>query len=293
MTAPSTAVPEGSPPPTLSPGGRTALRALLIAVACAAVAGLVVSLAGLAWGVSRFRVVADTLALPATLRAVAVDTGSVPVAIRITSDRDATQPRVDMRMVSATRAGSEPLTLSEDGSTARVSIESESSPLLHWGRAGEITLVLPPEMARGLTVTTTQQMGVVFAEADIDQLVAKTSEGAVVLSGSARRIEITNSHGDVRTRAAISVTESFRAVTETGDISVDFAAAPQTVDAETGHGDVAVAVAGPGPFVVDASTGRERSATVIRVPQTRNADEATAVITARSDDGDVLVDALR
>ncbi len=70
------------------------------------VIGLVVTLSTLAWGVSTFRVVTDSSALPATLRSVAIDTGSVPVAIRITSDREARGPRVDMRMVNSTRAGS-------------------------------------------------------------------------------------------------------------------------------------------------------------------------------------------
>ncbi len=44
-----------------------------------------------------------------------------------------------------------------------------------------------------------------------------------MLSGSARHIEITNEHGDIASREPISVSESFRAVTQTGDVSVDFA----------------------------------------------------------------------
>ena len=100
-----------SPPPQLSPGGRTAVRVMLIVAAAALVVGVVASLSTLAWGVSTFRVIADSRPLPTTLRSVAVDTGSVPVAIRITSDRDAREPRADMRMVTSTSAGRNPVAL--------------------------------------------------------------------------------------------------------------------------------------------------------------------------------------
>ncbi len=281
-----------SPPPQLSPGGRTAVRVMLIVAAAALVVGVVASLSTLAWGVSTFRVIADSRPLPTTLRSVAVDTGSVPVAIRITSDRDAREPRVDMRMVTSTSAGSDPLSVSSDGLTARVTIDAEETPILDWGRASEITLVLPPELARRLTVTTQQQVGVVFAQADLDQLIARTDEGAVVLSGSARHIEITNEHGDVHTRDAIAVSESFRAVTQDGDVSVDFSSPPKTVDVRSGDGDIELALPQPGPYVVDATTGQEWGATEVQVPRTRDRADAASVVTARSENGNVTVAAL-
>lgn len=265
---------------------------MLILAAAALVVGVVGSLSTLAWGISRFRVVSDSMALPSTLRSVAVDTGSVPVAIRITSDRDAREPRVDMRMVNSTRAGSDPLSVSTDGLTARVTIDAEDSPVLDIGRASEITLVLPPELARRLTVTTQQEMGVVLAQADVDQLIARTGEGAVVLSGSARHIEITNEHGDVHTREPIAVSESFRAVTGDGDVSVDFAGAPKTVDVQSGDGDIDIALPQPGPYVVDATTGQRWGRTEVRVPQTRQRGDAESVVTVRSQTGDVIVEAL-
>ncbi|WP_137144479.1 DUF4097 family beta strand repeat-containing protein [Mycolicibacterium sp. CR10] len=281
-----------SPPPLLSPGGRTAVRAVLIIAAAVLVIGTVGSLATLAWGVSSFRVVTDSTALPTTVRSVAIDTGSVPVAVRITSDRDAQEPRVDMRMVNSTRAGSDPLSVNTDGTTAQVTIDAEESPFLDMGRASEITLVLPPELARRLTVTTQQEVGVVFAEADLDQLIARTDEGAVVLSGSARHIEITTSHGDVNTREPILVSESFRAVTQDGDINADFAGAPKTLDVQSGNGDIVLALPRPGPYVVDATTGQEWGSTVVRVPLTREREDAAAVVTARSESGDVVVEEL-
>ena len=268
------------------------MRALLIIAAAVLVLGTVGSLATLAWGVSSFRVVTDTTSLPTTLRSVAIDTGSVPVAVRITSDRDVQEPRVDMRMVNSTRAGSDPLSVNTDGTTAQVTIDAEETPFLDMGRASEITLVLPPELARRLTVTTQQEVGVVFAEADLDQLIARTDEGAVVLSGSARHIEITTSHGDVHTREPILVSESFRAVTQDGDINADFAGAPKTLDAQSGNGDIVLALPRPGPYVVDATTGQEWGSTVVRVPLTREREDAAAVVTARSESGDVIVEEL-
>jgi hypothetical protein len=281
-----------SPPPPLTPGGRTAVRALLILAAAVLVTGVVVSLGTAAWGVSTFRVVKDSMALPSTLSSVTVDTGSVPVAVRITTDREVREPRVDMRMVNSTRAGSDPLAVTADGTTARVSIDAEPSEFLQWGRAGEITVVLPPELARRVTVTTQQETGVVIAQADIDQLIARTVDGSVILSGSARRVEISNEHGDVTTREPIAVSESFRATTTTGDVSVEFSEAPATVDATTDHGDVVISLPPPGPYFVTATTGMAQGSTVVRVPRTDNRDNAAAVVTGRADTGDVVVDAL-
>lgn len=281
--------PPALPPPPLSPGGRSAFRVLLIIAATALLIAVVVSLGTAAWGVSTFRVVKDSMALPNTLTSVTVDTGSVPAAVRITVDREVREPRVDMRMVNSTRAGSDPLAVTADGTTARVTIDGEASEFLRWGRASEITVVLPPELARRVSVTTQQEMGVLFAQADIDQLTARTVEGAVVLSGSARRVEITSEHGDVTTREPIAVTESFRATTTTGDVSVDFVEPPQTVDATTEQGDVVISLPPPGPYFVDATTALPGSSAVVEVPQTRDRANAAAVITARAETGDVVV----
>src|SRR6478672_6254377 len=111
---------------------------------------------------------------------------------------------------------------------------------------------------------------------DIDQLIAHTDTGAVVLSGAARRIEIHNVDGEVVTRDPIRVTESFSATTETGDIKVDFAeTAPRTVDATSQHGDVIVALPARGQYVVNANSAD--GDTEVRVPQTTNHSNAAAV----------------
>jgi hypothetical protein len=281
-----------TPPPPLSPGGRTAFRIALIAAAAVLVVGTLASLGAVAWGVASLRVITDSKPLPAGMRSVVVDTGSVPIAIRITTDREAREPRADLRMVNSVRAGANPLVVNADPAGARVTINGESSAFLDFGRAGEINLVLPPDLARKLTVTAHQDTGVVLAQADLDQLIANTDTGAVVLSGAARRVEIHNVDGEVVTRDPIRVTESFSATTQTGDIKVDFAeTAPRTVDATSRDGNVIIALPQRGPYVVNANT--ENGSTAVRVPQTANRENAAAVVTARSENGDVVIDDLR
>ncbi|MBX7456368.1 DUF4097 domain-containing protein [Mycolicibacterium sp. 3033] len=281
-----------TPPPAPSPGGRTAIRAILIVAATVLLVGTVASLAVFSWGVSRFRVVTDSAALPASVRAVTVDTGSVPVIVRITTDREARTPRVDMKMVNSVRAGAEPLSVAADGTSARVTIDAEPSAVLNWGRASRITVVLPEDQARRTTVTTQQDTGVVMLEADIDRLVANTRNGAVVLGGGARDVDITAANGDVDTRDAVSVSGAFRATTATGDIDVDFSVAPATLDARTENGDVTIALPPPGPYLVDATTGQPWGSTVVRVPQTREPRGAASVVSVRSETGDVTVEQL-
>jgi putative adhesin len=281
-----------TPPPPLSPGGRSAFRIALIAAAAVLVVGTLVSLGVVAWGVAGFRVIKDSKPLPAGMRSVVVDTGSVPIAIRITTDREAREPRADLRMVNSIRAGANPLVVNTDSAGTRVTINGESSEFLRLGRAGEIHLVLPPDLARKLTVTAKQDTGVVIAEADVDQLIAHTDTGAVVLSGAARRVEIHNVDGEIVTRDPIRVAESFSATTETGDIKVDFSeTAPRTVDVASQDGDVVVALPERGPYVVNAHS--VDGDTQVRLPQTATRENAAAVVTAHSGTGDVIIDAIR
>jgi hypothetical protein len=284
--------PAPATPPPLSPGGRTAVRVTLIVAAAALAVGAVVSLGTVAWGISSFRVITDTKPLPTAMRSLVVDTGRVPVAVRITTDREAREPRADLRMVNSTRAGANPLAVNTDRGDTRLTINGEPTPFLQWGRAGEITLVLPPDLARRLTVTTEQENGVVLANADLDQLIARTDNGEVVLGGSARRILIHTENGDVVTGDPISVSESFSANTDNGDIKVDFAeTAPRTVDATSENGDVIVGLPARGPYVVNANT--ENGDTAVRVPRATDRENAAAVVTARSENGDVIIDDLR
>lgn len=289
---PPPAEPAMQPPPPLSPGGRTAIRVALVVAAAVLVVGTVASLGGLAIGVSSFRVITDSQPLPSTMRSLTVDTGSVPVAVRVTTDREASEPRADLRMVNFTRAEANPLMVTTESGETRITLIGESSTFLDRGRAGELTLVLPPELARRLTVSTQQDNGVVLLDGDVDQLIARTDNGEAILRGSARRIEIYTDNGGVITRDPISVSESFIAETSNGDIEVDLKdAAPRTVEATSDNGDVIIAVPASGRYMVNANT--ENGHTAIRVPRATDRENAAAVITVRSENGDAIVDELR
>ena len=291
--APPPQAPSTAPPP-LSPSGRTAIRVVLTAAAAVLVLGTVAGLSAAAWGLSTFRVITDTQSLPTAMRSLVVDTGKLPIAVRITADRAATEPRADMRMINSTRAGSHPLTVTNDSAGTRIAISGESSPFLQWGRAGEINIVLPPAVARGLTVTSQQENGALMTQADLDQVIARITNGPVLLSGSARRVEVHSVDGDVITRSAGTVTESFTATTATGDIEVAFkGTAPRTVDVATDNGDIRLSLPPRGPYLVNAGTDQDSGSTVVRVPQTTDRAGAAAVITARSGAGDVVIDDLR
>ncbi|MEV3902024.1 hypothetical protein AB0K11_06830 [Mycobacterium sp. NPDC050551] len=285
--APPTPAPAG-PPPAMTPGGRNALRGALIAVAALLVIGSVVAFGITAWGVSTVRVVADSQNLPTAMRSLVIDTADVPVAIRITADRATREPRVDLRLVNANGGGEHRLAVTGSGAERRVTIDGSPSPMLPWARGGEITVTLPPDQARRLTVRTQQRTGVVLAQADVDQLIARTDDGAVVLSGAARRIEVHTVDGEVTAHDPISVREQFSAVTSDGDIAVDFRdTAPRIVDAVSRNGDVVIGLPGRGPYLVRAQSGEPAT---VSVPETDDPTAAVGDITARSDTGDVVIE---
>ncbi|GFG51466.1 hypothetical protein MAGR_29070 [Mycolicibacterium agri] len=268
-------------------------RVLLVVAAVAVLLGAVVTLGAVAFGLSTFRVITDSKPLPAELRSLVVDTGKLPMAIRVSTDRAVTEPRADMRMVNSTRASDQPLNVSEGAAGTRISINAEPSSFLQWGRAGEIHVVLPPEVARRLTLTTQQENGVLMAQADVDELVARITNGSILLSGSARRMELHSVDGDIVTRNPATIVESFSATTANGDIEVDFkGAAPKTVTASTDDGDIRIGLPPRGPYLVNATTG-DRDGTWVRVPRTSDPASAAAEITARSANGDVLIDEMR
>ena len=290
LTPPPPAPPTEPGPPALTPGGRSALRALVVIAAVVLVGGTVIALSLSAVGLSRFRVIADEQSLPADLRALVIDTAEVPAAVTLTTDRDATEPRVSMRMVNSVRSGEQALAIAQNGRTATVTVSGETAGFMRWSRTGQITVTLPPALARDISITVRQDAGVLLAQADVDELIAHGTDGAVILSGDARRIEVHNENGSVVTREPISVTESFTAETVDGDVVVDFAdAAPRTIEATTNNGDVALELPASGPYLVRTDSASESTVTV---PQTTDPKRAVAEVTARSDDGSVTVSPL-
>src|SRR5664279_5843015 len=111
--------PAEAAPPLLTPSARTALRAVLVAVAAVLVAGTVVFLGVAGWGVSAVRVVADTKNLPIDMRSLVIDTGDVASAVRITTDRGTREPTVAMRQVRSTQSAAHNLVVTEDAGGTR------------------------------------------------------------------------------------------------------------------------------------------------------------------------------
>ncbi|BBY31136.1 DUF4097 family beta strand repeat-containing protein [Mycolicibacterium sediminis] len=282
-------VPPTNPPPALTAGGRTAIRSFLVIAAALVIVGSAVALGVTAWGLSTFRVVADEKPLPGDIRSLVIDARDVPAAIRLTTDGDATEPRVSMRLVNSARAGDQTLDVRRTGGDTVVTVSGARPEFLDWGRAGEITVTLPPDVARRLSVTTRQDTGVLFADADVDVLTASNEDGAVMLSGSARRIDVRTTDADVVAREPLSVRESFVVDAVDGDVTADFTGAPpRTVAVTTETGDVALRLPEPGPYLIRASGESTR----VRVPETDDAGRAAAEVTVRSVDGDTTIDHL-
>jgi hypothetical protein len=276
---------------TLSPGRRTTIRVVIVVAAALLCLGTLGGLTAAAIGLGNTRVIADSADLPGALRTLEIDAGDLPMAIRITSDPDASAPRTDLRLVSSTGSGRHRMDVTTDGGSARVSVSGEPPEWLRWAWAGELTVVLPPGMARGVSVTTTQRFGLAMFDADLDRVVAHNDSGAVLLRGAARSIEAHNQHGAVYSRRPLAVQETFTAVSVDGDITVDFQdPAPTRIEATSDGGDVVLGLAGDGPYLVNASTSTGRGDTVVRVPQTIDPQRAAATVIARSATADVTVD---
>ncbi|MBO0679715.1 DUF4097 family beta strand repeat protein [Mycolicibacterium sp. S2-37] len=287
MTTITTPAPAGAPP-ELTPGGRRAFRGVLLAAAAIIVTGSLAALAVAAWGVSTVRVATDNQTLPTTMRSLSIDAGGVPVAIRITGDRNAREARADLRVVNTSSGGDHRLTVTNEGAETRISVEGRPSGIFDWARGGEITVSLPPEQARRMTVRTQQDTGVTLVQTDLDQLIARTIDGSVVLRGAARRVEVQTVNGDIEAHRPITVAERFSATTSNGDIAVDFAdAAPPTIEATSSTGDVVIGLPPKGPYLVRAQSDLS---TKVQVPETSDPAVAVAEVTARSEAGDVVVE---
>lgn len=278
---------DAAAPPVLTPGGRSAMRSLLVVTAIVVTLSAAAGIGGLAWGISSVRVAAETETLPADFSSLTIDTGNMPTAIRITSDRNVSEPRVRMRLLNTAKDDHQALQVTRNGGAVSLTVTGEPSPLFDFGPPGEIMVTLPPDVAHRLSVTTKQQVGVMLSQTDLDQLIVHNTDGAVVLGGNARRIEIHTQSGDIQTRAPIVVTDAFVAESTDGHIGVDFReVAPRTVDITNRDSDIDITVPSGGPYLVRAQAGDHAQ---VRVPQTEDPARAVAQITARTDDGSISI----
>lgn len=278
---------ETATPPALTPGGRSAMRSLLVVTALVVTLSAAAGIGGLAWGISSVRVAAETETLPADFSSLTIDTGDLPTAIRIASDRNAHEPRVRMRLLNTAKDDHQALKVTRNGGAVSLTVTGTPSPLFDFGPPGEIMVTLPPDVAHRLSVTTKQQVGVMLSLTDLDQLTVHNTDGAVILGGNARRIEIHTQSGDVQTREPIVVTDAFIADSTDGHIAVDFReVAPRTVEVTNRDSDIDITVPTGGPYLVRAQAGDHAQ---VRVPQTEDPARAVAQITARTDDGSITV----
>ncbi len=274
-------------PPALSPGARTAIRTLLVLVALGVTVAAAAGLGGMAWGISAVRVAANSETLPADMSSLTIDTGDLPTAIRITSDRNVREPRVRMRLLNTAKDDQQALKVTRNGGAVGLTVADSPSPLFDFGPPGEITVTLPPDVAHRLSVTTKQQVGALLTQTHLDQLTVHNTDGAVVLGGNARRIEIHTQSADVQTRDPIAVADAFVANSTDGHIGVDFKEiAPRTIDITSQDSDVDITLPPGGPYLVRAQAGDDAR---VRVPQTDDASRAVARITATAPDGSITV----
>lgn len=273
-----------------SDGERKTVRVVIVTAAVVLGLALVAGLTAVAVGVGSTRIVADAQPLPADLRVLNIDAGEVPIAVRILTDDDATEPRAEMRFIS-TAGNRHALDITSQADSARVTVRGQTPDWFRWARAGEVRIVLPPGMARGLTLISTQRYGALMVDTDLDRLEARIENGAVALRGAARTVEIHNQRGAIHSRAPIEVRDSFSATGIEGKISVDFQdPPPPRIRATLDRGSVELGLDGDGPFLVNASTGETEGRTVVRVPRTTDPGAAVSEITARAGAGSVVVD---
>lgn len=276
-----------SAPPPLTPRGRSTVRALLVIAATVLTVGSLGALVAVAVGINSVRVSTDSKALPQGMTSLSID--AADATVRVTTDPNADSPRVDFRMLNSTRGGRQQLEVSSQSGSARIQVTSASPAFMDWGRTGEVTVTLPPALAKGLTVNTQQRDGTLTIDADLDRLVARTGDGDIALNGSAQRIDVTSGDGDIVARRAISVAEAFNAEARDGDVKVRFGPdVPKTIDAVSRSGDVWIGLPGQGPYLVRASGGDRAD---IRVPETTDPGAAVSEVTVRSTDGNVVVGA--
>lgn len=266
---------------------RTAIRVVLIVIASVASLVTVGGLGTIAVGLAGTRVVTESQTLPNARGTITVETGDVPVAVRLVTDPDAREPRIDLRLI--TRNDGAQLAVNEDQQGSQVTLRNGGYGFLGFNGSGDVTVVMPSGRARDLSITIKQRAGSLSSEADLDRLVSHSDGGTITLGGSARVMHVYVRHGDINTTDEIDVSESFHARTDSGSISAQFRTVPRNIDA-TARGDVKLRLPGSGPYRVRAESSPDRG-TMVTVPQTP-AEDAPGV-TARSENGNVEVTELR
>jgi hypothetical protein len=283
----TTFAPPAAPPP-LTPGNRTAVRVMLVIAAAILVVGSVAGLGVAAWGLSSLRATNDAKDLPGNMRSLAIDGSDVSVHVK--SDPNVTAPRAELHTVGSSRRAQQRLTVTTDADQTRIRVTRDSGQVVGFG-SSDLTVTLPPALAANLLVTTQQSDGTLTVDADLNRLVARSSDGDVVLNGAVHVVDVSTRDGDVAARKPVSISESFVAEAADGDVAVTFAdPAPRKITAATRDGDIALTLPATGPYLVKT---RSEDATSVEVPETTDPTRAVSEVTVRSDGGSIAIDTRR
>ncbi|MGE2721104.1 hypothetical protein [Mycolicibacterium celeriflavum] len=260
------------------------MRIALVVIATIVTVGAVGGLGVIALELAASRFVTETHALPGDVRSLAIDTGDVPVPLHIVTDVGAEVPRVDLRLITKTRG---PLfAIDTDGDGIRITLADSDSGFLRFNGTGAMKVVLPPDIARDLSLTIDRPAGALTVDSDLDRLAARTGDGTLTLGGSARLMEVAVENGDIRTDTKIAVAESFRGTSKVGSIRLEFSAAPRYTEVVAG-GDVSVEVPSSQSYRIRAEPAPGIGHSTVSVPETTN--PRAAMVTARSVGGNVRV----
>jgi hypothetical protein len=283
----TTIAPPSTPPP-LTPGNRTALRVILVIAAAVLVVGSVAALGVTAWGLNTLRTSNDGKDLPGTMRSLVIEASDV--SIHVKSDPKVTTPRADLRTVGSSSRAQQRLNVTTDAGQTRIRVTRNSGHVVGFG-SSDLTVTLPPALAGGLFVTTQQNDGTLTVDSDLNRLIARSSDGDVVLNGAVHVVDVSARDGDIASRKPLSISESFVAEAVDGDVAVTFAdPTPRTITATTRDGDVALTLPAAGPYLVKT---RSEYATSVEVPETTDPALAVSEVTVRSDDGNIAINTRR
>jgi hypothetical protein len=172
--------------------------------------------------------------------------------------------------------------------TPQLDVDFSGSDVAVAGGCPEVTLghceaTLLVGVPVGTAVRVDASSGDIAATALNGNLTLHTASGDVRVLNVGGRLDLDTASGDVDAAGVRST--AVRAHTASGDVDLDFRAAPQTVDADTASGDVRIAVPpGPEAYKLDVDTGSGSE----DVDVSRDA-QSTRLLRADTGSGDVEV----
>jgi DUF4097 and DUF4098 domain-containing protein YvlB len=210
---------------------------------------------------------------PAQGAALTIETKSADVEIR---SGDGDQITVD-RTIERNVFGSDPSEKYEDG---KLRIRDTGCGFLSFGCKTDYVITVPKDVK--VTVDSSSgdlRVNGLPAGADLE-----TSSGSIEVHDVGGSLSLKSSSGDLEAQDVTATTVSTRS--SSGDIDLDFAVAPQSVQAQASSGDVTIHVpAGDEAYKVDTDTSSgDESANIKSDPS------ATRTIEAKSSSGDVTVE---